>query len=178
MLSCFGHVQLFATLWTVALQVPLPMGFSRQEYQSGLPCPPPEDLSDPGTKTASLMSPALAGSSLLLAPPRITMFISIFYAVQFSSVTRSCLTLCDPMGCSKPGFPVYHQLAELSQTQVHWVGDAIQPTFSSSVTASLPDFNLSQYQGLFQWLSFLHQVAKVLEIQLQHPSFQWILFTQ
>ena len=134
MLSCFGHVQLFATLWTVALQVPLPMGFSRQEYQSGLPCPPPEDLSDPGTKTASLMSPTLAGSSLLLAPPRITMFISIFYAVQFSSVTRSCLTLCDPMGCSKPGFPVYHQLAELSQTQVHWVGDAIQPTFSSSVT--------------------------------------------
>ena len=178
MLSCFGHVQLFATLWTVALQVPLPMGFSRQEYQSGLPCPPPEDLSDPGTKTASLMSPALAGSSLLLAPPRITMFISIFYAVQFSSVTRSCLTLCDPMGCSKPDFPVYHQFAELSQTQVHWVGDAIQPTFSSSVTASLPDFNLSQYQGLFQWLSFLHQVAKVLEIQLQHPSFQWILFTQ
>ena len=177
MLSCFGHVQLFATLWTVALQVLLPMGFSRQEYQSGLPCPPPEDLSDPGTKTASLMSPALAGSSLLLAPPRITMFISIFYAVQFSSVTRSCLTLCDPMGCSKPGFPVYHQLAELSQTQVHWVGDAIQPSHPLS-SPSPPTFNLSQHQGFFKWVSSSHQVAKVLEIQLQHPSFQWILFTQ
>ena len=79
--SCFSHVHLFATLWTVALQTALSVGFSRQEYWSGLPCPPPEDLSDPGTKTASLMSPTLAGSSLLLAPPRITMFISIFYAV-------------------------------------------------------------------------------------------------
>ena len=61
MISCFGHVQLFATLWTAALQVPLFMGFSKQEYQSGLPCSPPEDLPDPGIKTASLMSPALAG---------------------------------------------------------------------------------------------------------------------
>ena len=60
-LSCFSHVQLFATLWTTAYQVSLSMGFSRQEYYSGLPCPPPGDLPDPGIKPFSLMSPALAG---------------------------------------------------------------------------------------------------------------------
>ena len=61
MLSCFSHVQLFATLWTLACQAPLSMGFSRQEYWSGLPCPPPEDLPDPGIKPLSLTSPALVG---------------------------------------------------------------------------------------------------------------------
>ena len=61
MLICFSHVQLFATLWTVAPQAPLSLGFSRQEYWSGLPCPPPGDLPDPGVEPASLMSPELAG---------------------------------------------------------------------------------------------------------------------
>ena len=89
---------------------------------------------------------------------------------QFSSVTHSCLTLCDPMHCSTPGFPVHHQLPELAQTHVHWISDAIQPSLSSPS----PTFNLAQHQGLFQWVSSLHQVAKVLELQLQH---QWILRT-
>ena len=61
MLSCFSHVRLFVTLWTVARQAPLSMGFSRQEYWSGLPCPRPGDLPDPGTESTSLMSPTLAG---------------------------------------------------------------------------------------------------------------------
>ena len=95
---------------------------------------------------------------------------------QFSSVTQSCLTLCDPMDCSTPGFPVHHQLLELAQTLVHWVGDAIQP-FSPLLSPFPPAFNLSQHQGLFQWVSSSHQVVKVLEFQLQHQPFQWIFRT-
>ena len=84
---------------------------------------------------------------------------------QFSSVAQSCPILCDPTDCSTPGFPVRHQLLELAQTHVHWVGDAIQPSHPSS--PSPPPVNLSQHQGLFQWISSSHQVAKVLEFQLQ-----------
>ena len=83
-----------------------------------------------------------------------------------SSVAQSCPTLCDPMDCSIPGLPVHHQLPEFTQTHVHWVGDAIQPSHPLS-SPSPPTFNLSQHQGLFQWVSSSHQVAKVLEFQLQ-----------
>ena len=75
------------------------------------------------------------------------------------------------MNCSMPGLPVHHQLLESTQTHVHWVGDAIQP--SHSLSSPSPALNLSQHQGLFKWVSSLHQVAKVLEFQLQHQSFQW-----
>ena len=144
--------------------------------------------------------------------------------VQFSSATQSCPTLCNPMDCSTPGLPVHHQLPELAQTLVHWLGDAIQPSHPLS-SPSPPALNLSQHQGLFKWvsrwgerwegesgwethvnpwlihvnvwqkplqyckvislqlikingkkkkrLSLSHQVAKVLEFQLQHKSFQW-----
>ena len=78
---------------------------------------------------------------------------------QFSSVTQSCLTL-DPVGCSMPGFPVHHQLLELAQTHVLWVGDAIQPSHPLS-SPSPPIFNLCQHQDLFQWVSSSHQVVKV-----------------
>ena len=97
-------------------------------------------------------------------------------SVQFRSVTQSCLTLCDPMDCSTPGLPVQHQLPEFTQTHVHWVSDAIQPSHPLSSPFS-PAFNLSQHQGLFQWVRSSHQVAKVLEFQLQHQSFQWIFRT-
>ena len=90
----------------------------------------------------------------------------------FSSVAQSCPTLCDPMDCSTPGFPVHHQLPEPTQTHIHRVSDAIQPSHPLS-SPSLPAFNLSQHQGHFQWVSSLHLVAKVLEFQLQHQSFQW-----
>ena len=92
--------------------------------------------------------------------------------LQFSSIAQSCLTLCDPVDCSTPGLPVHHQLPEFTQTYVHWVGDAIQPSHPL-LSPSPPAFNLSQHQGLFKWVSSSHQVVKVLELQLQHQSFQW-----
>ena len=92
------------------------------------------------------------------------------------SVTKSCLTLCDPMNCSTPGFPVHHLLPEFAQTYVHQVSDAIQPSHSLS-SLSPPAFSLSQHQGLFYWVSSAHQVVKVLELQLQHQSLQWIFRT-
>ena len=84
--------------------------------------------------------------------------------------------LYKPMDCSTPGLPVHHQLPELTQTHVHWVGDAIQPS-QPLLSPSPPTFNLSQQQGLFKWVSSSHQVAKVLELQLQHQSFRWIFRT-
>ena len=92
-------------------------------------------------------------------------------SVHFISVTRSWLT-CDPMNCSMPGLPVHHQLQESTQTHVHWIGNTIQPSHPLS-SPSPPALHLSQHQGLFKWVCFLHQVAKVLEFQLQHHSFQW-----
>ena len=91
--------------------------------------------------------------------------------LQFTSVAQSCLTLCNPMNRSTSGLPVHHQLPEFTQINVHWVGDAIKP--SHSLSSPSPALNLSQHQGLFKWVSSLHQVAKVLELQLQHQSFQW-----
>ena len=95
---------------------------------------------------------------------------------QFSSVAQSCLTLCDPVNHSMPGLPVHHQLPEFTQTHVHWVGDTIQPSHPLS-SPSPPAPNLPHHQGLFKWVSSLHQVAKVLEFQLQHQFFQWINFS-
>ena len=92
--------------------------------------------------------------------------------IQFSSVAQSCLTLCDPMNLSTPGLPVYHPLPEFTQTHVHWVGDAIQPSHPLSFP-SPPALNLSQHQSLFKWVSSSHQVATVFEFHLQHQSFQW-----
>ena len=96
-------------------------------------------------------------------------------AVQFSSVAQSCPTLCDPMNRSTPGLPVHRQLPEFTQTHVHCIGDAIQPSHLLS-SPSPPAFNLSQHQGLFQWVSSSNQVAKVLEFQFQHQSFQWLFW--
>ena len=86
------------------------------------------------------------------------------------SVVQFCPTLCDPMDCSLPGFPVLHCLPEFAQTHVYWVSDTIQP--SHPLSPPSPALYLSQHQGLFQWVSSWHQMAKVLE--LQHQSFQWI----
>ena len=95
----------------------------------------------------------------------------VLLSVQFSSLAQSCPTLCNPIDCSTPGFPVFHHLWKFAQTHVLWVGDAIQPSHPMSYP-SPPAFHLSQHQGLFQWVGSLHQVAKVLE--LQHQSFQWM----
>ena len=87
---------------------------------------------------------------------------------QFSSVTQLCLTLCDPMTYSTPGLPVHHQLLELAQTHVHQVSDAIQT--SHPLSSPSPAFSLSHHQHLFQRISSSHQVAQVLEFQLQHQT--------
>ena len=91
--------------------------------------------------------------------------------IQFSSVAQLCLTLYDPMNRSTPGLSVHHQLLEFTQTHVHWVGDVIKPSHPL-LSPSSPALNLSQHQGLFKWVSSSHQMAKVLEFQLQHQSFQ------
>ena len=124
-------------------EAPLSMGFSRQEYWSRLLFSAPEAYKGP-----------------------------LDQSVQFSLVIQSCLTLCDPMNHSIPGLPVHYQLPEFTQTHVHWVGDAIQP-FHPLSSPSPPALNLSQHQGLFQWVNSSHEVAKVLEFQLQRQSFQW-----
>ena len=121
-----------------------------------LPFPPPRTLPYPGVKTNLL---------------HCRQILYLLQSVQFGSVSQLCPTLCDPMNCSAPGLPVHHQLPELTQTHVHWVGDAIQPSHPLS-SPSPPAPNPSQHQGLFQWVSSSHEVAKVLEFQPQHQSFQ------
>ena len=111
------------------------------------------------------------------SPVIIWRFLNLFLAQisvlrsQFSSVTQSCPTLCDSMNCSTPGLPVHHQLSEFTQTHVHQVSNAIQPSHPLS-SPSPPAPNPSQHQSLFQWVNSSHEVAKVLEFQLQHHSFQ------
>ena len=113
------------------------------QTQRSKPCP------------TSHVSPALQADSL---PAELL--------VQFGSAAQSCPTLWDPMNCSMPGLPVHHQHPEFTQTDVRWVGDAIQPSHPL-LAPSPPALNLSQHQGLFKWVSSSHQVTKVWEFQLQ-----------
>ena len=109
---------------------------------------------------------------------RLSNWITTAIWQRFSSAQRlSRVQLCDPMGCTLPGLPVHHQLPELTQTHVHWVSDAIQPSHPLS-SPSPPAFNISQLQCLFQWVSSSHQVGRALEFQLQHQSFQWTFRTE
>ena len=96
---------------------------------------------------------------------------SLQVSVQFSSAPQSCPTLCDPMNHRTPGLPVHHQLLEFTQTHVHQVSDAMQPSHPLS-SPSPPAPNPSQHQSLFQWVNSSHEVAKVLEFQLQLQSLQ------
>ena len=136
----------------LAHQAPLSVGFPRQKYWSRLPFPTPGDLLDLGIEPASLVSPTLAGR---------------YFTTQFSSVSSGaqlCPTLCNPMNHSMPGLLLHHQLLEFTQTHVHWVGNAIQPSHPlSSLFPPAP--NPSQHQGLLQRVSSSHEVAKVLEFQ-------------
>ena len=126
------------------------------------------------TSHASLISQQIMGPREANWDSKYWVFITALF--QFSSVAQSCPTLCNLMDCSMPGFPVHHQLLEPTQTYVHWVYEDIQLSHPLS-SPSPPAFNFCQHHGLFQWLSSLHQVAKVLEFQLQHQSFQWIFRT-
>ena len=104
-------------------------------------------------------------------PKRVQGKMDHLSSVQFSSVTQSCPTLCDPMTRSTPGLPVPHQLPGFTQTHVHRVSDAIQPSHPLS-SSSPPAPNPSKHQSLFQWVNSSHKVAKVMEFQLEHHSFQ------
>ena len=118
--------------------------------------------------SSSSPSPSSSSSSYYLT---ITTIITTISSIQFSSVAQSCPILCNPMDCSMPGLPVHHQLPEFTQIHVHRVSDAIQ--LSHLLLSPSPRaFHLSQHQGLFKQVIPLHQVAKVLEFQLQHQSFQ------
>ena len=118
-------------------------------------------------KTCSLL-----GFGVWYVSIRFSCFCCLGLVSQFSSVTQSCPTLWDPMNRNMPGLPVHHQLPEFTQTHRHRVADAIQPSHPLS-SPSPPAPNPSQHQGIFKWVSSSHEVAKVLELQLQHQSFQW-----
>ena len=154
-----SHVQLLATPWTAAYQAPPSMGFSRQEYWSGVPLPsPPQELL---LTKETLKTKFIAWKTLLE-----TQWHPKYVSVQFSSVqSLSRVRLCNPMNRSTPGLPVHHQLLEFTQTQVHLVSDVIQPSHPLS-SPSPPVPNPSQHQSLFQWVNTLHEVAKVLEFKL------------
>ena len=158
--SSSSRVQLFATPWTLAFQTPLCTEFSREEYLTRLPFLTPGDLPGPGIQPVS----------------RLCKRIIYHGANPWLSSVQSCPTLWDPMDRSTPSLPVHHQLPKFTQTHVHWVGDAIQPSHLLS-SPSHHALNLSQHQGLFKWVSSSHQVAKDLEFQLQQQSFQWTLRT-
>ena len=135
----------FATSWTVACQALLSMGILQAKILEWVSCLPPGDLPNPGTESASLTSPAFAG----FFTTSTTWKAQGIGSVLFSSVPQSCLTLCNPMNRSTPGLPVHHQLLEFTQTHVHRVGDAIQPSHPLSSPSPLAP-NPSQHQGLFQ----------------------------
>ena len=158
-------LSLFATSWTVACQAPLSMEFFRQKYWTMLPFPT-------GIEPTYLVILALAGRFFTTEKPGKPSYMYI-YTFFGSSVARLCSTLCNPMDCSMPSFLVLFSFPEFDQTHVPWVDDAIQPSHPL-LPPSLPSFNLSQHQGLFQWVGSSRQVAKVLEIQIQHQFFQWI----
>ena len=104
-------------------------------------------------------------------------FRLVHWILIYNSISCSlCQTFCNPMDCSMPGLPVYRQLSEFTQSHVHWVSDAVQPSHSLSSPSS-PAFSLFQHQEIFKWVTTLHQVAKVLGFQLEHDSFQWVFRT-
>ena len=141
------------------------MEFSRPEYWSGLPFPSPEDLPNPGIEPRS---PTLQADAVSAEPQG-----KPFRSYQFSSVAQSFLTLCNPMDCSTSGFPLHHQLPEFTQTHVHRVSDAIQPSYLLSSPS--PAFNLSQHLGLFnesvlhiRWPKYgVSALASVLSMNIQ-----------
>ena len=173
-----SRVWLFATLWTVAHQAPLSMGFPGKNTGMGrhflLQGPANQPMSPalagrlsnaepPGKPEWSSKAIQLMKSSHILSLP--TFERMMLFTWPLSSVAQSCPTLCDPTNRSTPGLPVHHQLLEFTQTHVHRVCDAIQPSHPLS-SPSPPAPNPSQHQGLFQWVISSHKVAKVLEFQL------------
>ena len=187
------------------------IGFSRQEYWSGLPFPSPEDLPIPAIEwipvfyffiiffLSSFIFPITfiswrlitlqyllcllnwQAGSFPLAPPGKSDAFHIVSSPSFlpccsSTVAKLCLTFCNPMDCSMPGSFVLHYLPEFAQIHVHWISNPIQLSHPLPPPSTFT-FNVSQHQGLSPWVCFSHQVARVLELQLQHQSFQWVFGT-
>ena len=180
---------LFATPWAVARQASMSMGFSRQESWNGLPFPSPihkhtvetiyvitgficelffeymynSQLNFWGWQFNSFMVHFIQVNSFVKSPQRVHLrSVQLLSHIWLFATSRAI--------CGTPGSPVLHYLLEFAQIHVHWVSDAIQPSLPLS-SPSPPALNLSQHQGLFQWVDSLHQVAKVLD--LHHRSFKW-----
>ena len=162
--SISGHLK---TVWNVKVKV----------TQS---CPTLCDLVDytvHGILQARILEwitfPFSRGSSQPRDWTQVSHFAGGFFTSWAISSVQSHPALCNPMACGTPGFPVHHQLLEFTQSNVHGVSDALQPSHPL-LSPSPPAFNLSQHQSLFLWISSSQQVVSVLESQLQHQSFQWI----
>ena len=186
LLNLFSCVRFCVTPQMAAHLAPPSLGFSRQEYWSGLPFPSAMHawMLSRFSRVWLYVNPWTAAHQMVHSHMhmRTGLFVSYHllthtssFSFLFSSVTLSCPTLCDPMKHSTPVLPVL-QLPESTQIHVQWVGDTNHPPHPLSFPCPLT-LNLSQHQGLFKWFSSLHQVSKVLEFQLQHQSFQWIFRT-
>ena len=145
------------------------MGFSRQESWIGLPFPAPGESSRPRGQTCISCVADRFFTHWAIREAHTLRYKSNKICCC-CSVAQSCPTLWNPMDNSTPGFPVLHYLPESAETHMHWVGDNIQPSYPL-LTPSPPTLNLSQHQGLFQWVSSSHKVAKVLELQPQPSVF-------
>ena len=165
----FTHLFIYLwLLWVVAVEIVRPAKPKIFTYLVLFTRSLPTSILKDGEIWRSLAIPEL----VYLTEMGILCFGSGNWFLMFSSVIQLCLTICKPMDCSTLGLPVHHQLLEFTQIHVHWVGDAIQPSHLL-LSLSPPALNLSQHQGLFKGVSSSHQVAKGLEFQLQHQSFQW-----
>ena len=143
-----SHSVMSDSLWSLGLPGSFVHRILQARILDWLPFPSSGDLPNPGLNSGLLHCRQILN-----------------HLVQFSSVAQSCPTLCDSMNCSTPGLPVHHQLLEFTQTHIHQVGDAIQPSHPLS-SPFPPAPNPSQHQSLFQWVNSSHEVAKVLEFQL------------
>ena len=144
----FSCVRLFVTPWVIARLASLSMGIFQARILEWAAISLSRGIWSSQPRDQICVS-CIPGGFFTIAPTGNTQRADL---IQFSSVTQSCLTLCNSMNCSTPGLPVCHQLPELTQTHAHWVCDAIQPSHPLS-SPSPPAFNLSQHQGLFQWVS-------------------------
>ena len=165
------------SLWPYGLNLPSASvhGFPQARILEWVAMPSSRGSTQPRNQTHVSCSSCIADGFLTTEPPGKPK--ERYAAAAAGKSLQLCPTLSDPMECSTPGLPIHHQLPELTQTHAHWVSDAIQPSHPL-LFPSLPSFNLSQHQGLFKWVSFSYQVAKLLEFQLQHQSFQWIFRTE
>ena len=189
--SC-GHCWVFQICWHIECSTFIASAFRIWNSSSGIPSPPLALFVVMLSKAHLTSHSRMSGSRSVITPLWLSeswrsflyrssvyschLFLISYASVQFSSVAQLCPTLCNPMNHSTPGLPVHHQLPEFTQTHVHWVADAIQPSHPLS-SPSPPAPNPSEHQGLFQWVNTSHEVAQVLEFQLQHQSFQWICRT-